>query len=296
MGILGQPSPGDSQNRIAENANASELQKGSTDTTETASALIFRLLNFAKQIALDAGNLLVQRLGSAQILNKGDIDLVTEADIAAEKLIIERIRSHYPRHAILAEESGEAASAGESRSEWKWVIDPLDGTTNYAHGYPCFCVSIAVERNGAIELGVVYDPMRNEMFAAERGQGTTLNDRRVRVSTVEELNKAMLVTGFPYDVRERPDFARGFTIFTMNAQAVRRDGSAAIDLAYVACGRFDGFWEDGLNPWDMAAGVLLIQEAGGTVTNFANEPLSIYTRKVLATNGLVHEAMLRLLP
>ena len=251
-----------------------------------------RLLNFAKQVAFDAGSLLVQRLGSARITNKGDIDLVTEADIAAEQLIIERIRSHYPRHAILAEESGEVVSLG-GESSWKWIVDPLDGTTNYAHRYPCFSVSIGVEHDGVLELGVVYDPMRNEMFAAERGHGTTLNDRCVRVSEVEELNGAMLCTGFPYNVRERPDFAREFARFTMIAQAVRRDGSAAIDLAYVACGRFDGFWEDGLNPWDMAAGVLLIEEAGGKVTNFQNEPLSIYTKKILATNGLVHGVMLR---
>jgi len=250
------------------------------------------LLNFIKQVALDAGTVLVQRLGSARITNKGDIDLVTEADIAAEELIIDRIRSYYPRHGILAEESGEAVTVGDTASEWRWVIDPLDGTTNYAHGYPCFCVSIGVEHNGILEFGVVYDPMRNELFAAERGQGATLNDRQIRVSDVEELSKAMLVTGFPYNVRERPDFAREFVMFTMNAQAVRRDGSAAIDLAYVACGRFDGFWEDGLNPWDMAAGVLLIQEAGGRVTNYNDEPLSIYTKKVLATNGLVHQTMM----
>jgi len=253
------------------------------------------LLNFAKQLALDAGHLLVQRLGSAQISNKGDIDLVTEADIAAETLIIDRIRAHYPRHSILAEESGEAVSVDGGTSKFKWVIDPLDGTTNYAHGYPCFCVSIALEHNGGLEIGVVYDPMRNELFAAERGEGATLNNRRIRVSEIDELSKAMLVTGFPYNVRERPDFAREFAIFTMNAQAVRRDGSAAIDLAYVACGRFDGFWEDGLNPWDMAAGLLLIKEAGGTVSNFDNETLSIYTKKVLATNGLIHDAMLKFL-
>jgi myo-inositol-1(or 4)-monophosphatase len=253
------------------------------------------LLNFAVNVARDAGALLVQRLGSAKITTKGDINLVTEADIAAENLIIERIRSHYPQHGILAEESGEAIFVGGKRSEWKWIIDPLDGTTNYAHGYPCFCVSIALEHAGALEVGVVYDPMRDEMFAAERGQGATLNDRKIRVSSVEELNAAMLCTGFPYNVRERPDFAREFTNFTMTAQAVRRDGSAALDLAYVACGRFDGFWEDGLSPWDIAAGALLIQEARGRVTNFKNEPLDIYTEKVLATNGLVHDAMLRVL-
>jgi myo-inositol-1(or 4)-monophosphatase len=253
------------------------------------------LLNFAIQVARDAGNLLVQRLGAAQITNKGDIDLVTEADIAAEELIIDRIRSHYPLHGILAEESGETLHEGSARSDWKWIIDPLDGTTNYAHGYPCFCVSIAVEQAGTLEIGVVYDPMRNEMFAAERGHGATLNERRIRVSNVEELNHAMMCTGFPYDVRTRPDFARDFTNFTLHSQAVRRDGSAALDLAYVACGRFDGFWEDGLNPWDIAAGAILVSEAGGRITNFQNEPLDIYTKRVVASNGRVHDAMLRLL-
>jgi myo-inositol-1(or 4)-monophosphatase len=232
---------------------------------------------------------------SLQVSNKGDIDLVTESDLASEKLIIERIRTHYPRHAILAEESGEATVAGETKSEWKWIIDPLDGTTNYAHGYPCFCVSIGVEYLGKIQLGVVYDPLRDEMFAAERGQGATLNDRRIRVSEIEDLNRAMLCTGFPYDVRERPAFATNFANFTMKAQAVRRDGSAALDLAYVASGRFDGFWEDGLNPWDVAAGVLLIEEAGGRVSNFRGAPLDIYTPQVLVSNGLIHEAMMRVL-
>jgi myo-inositol-1(or 4)-monophosphatase len=253
------------------------------------------VLNFATQVARDAGNVLVQRLGTAKVTTKGDINLVTEADIAAENLIIERIRSYYPQHGILAEESGEAVLVGGKRSEWKWIIDPLDGTTNYAHGYPCFAVSIGLEHNGELEIGVVYDPMRDEMFAAERGLGATLNDRKIRVSSVEELNSAMLCTGFPYNVRERPDFARDFVNFTMAAQAVRRDGSAALDLAYVACGRFDGFWENGLSPWDIAAGALLIQEARGRVTNFNNEPLNIYTEKVLATNGLVHDAMLKVL-
>ena len=253
------------------------------------------MLNFATQIAREAGNLLVQRLGTAKVTTKGDINLVTEADIAAENLIIERIRSHYPQHGILAEESGEAVLVGGKRSEWKWIIDPLDGTTNYAHGYPCFCVSIGVEHDGELTIGVVYDPMRDEMFAAERGQGATLNDRRIRVSSVEELSGAMLCTGFPYNVRERPDFAREFTKFTMEAQAVRRDGSAALDLAYVACGRFDGFWEDGLSPWDIAAGALLISEARGRVTNFNDHPVDIYNEQVLATNGLLHEAMMRVL-
>lgn len=254
------------------------------------------MLNFAIDVARDAGGLLIQRLGAAKVTNKGDIDLVTEADLASENLIIERIRSYYPQHGILAEESGEAELVGGAkRSEWKWIIDPLDGTTNYAHSYPCFCVSIALEHAGMLEVGVVYDPVRDEMFAAERGNGATLNDRKITVSSVEELKDAMLCTGFPYNVRERPDFTRDFANFTMAAQAVRRDGSAALDLAYVACGRFDGFWEDGLSPWDIAAGKILIEEARGKVSNFDNEPLSIYTKKVLASNGLVHDAMLRVL-
>jgi len=253
------------------------------------------VLNFAVQTARDAGSILVDRLGRAlQVSNKGDIDLVTEADLASEKLIIERIKSHYPRHAILAEESG-ASEFVAGTGEWKWIIDPLDGTTNYAHGYPCFCVSIGLEHAGTLEIAAIYDPMRDEMFAAERGQGATLNGRRMRVSEVDDLNSAMLCTGFPYNVRERPNFERDFANFTMEAQAVRRDGSAAIDLAYVACGRFDGFWEDGLNAWDVAAGVLLIEEAGGMVTNFEGGKLDIYTPKVMASNGLVHDAMRRVL-
>jgi myo-inositol-1(or 4)-monophosphatase len=256
------------------------------------------LLNFAIQTARDAGRVLLDRLGRAlQVSNKGDIDLVTEADLASEKLIIERIKSHYPRHAILAEESGATAGTElvAGKTDWKWIIDPLDGTTNFAHGYPCFCVSIGVERAGAVEIGVVYDPSRDELFAAERGQGATLNERPIGVSSVDDLNAAMLCTGFPYNVRERPDFTRDFANFTMAAQAVRRDGSAALDLAYLACGRFDGFWEEGLNPWDTAAGVLLIHEAGGRVTDFSGAPLDIYTPKVLASNGLIHNDMMRVL-
>lgn len=256
------------------------------------------MLNFAIQTARDAGRILANRMGRAlQVSNKGDIDLVTEADLASEKLIIERIKSHYPRHAILAEESGasEGIKTLTGQSDWRWIVDPLDGTTNYAHGYPCFCVSIALERAGSIEIGVIYDPTRDEVFAAERGQGATLNDRSIHVSAVDDLNAAMLCTGFPYNVRERPNFAREFTNFTMEAQAVRRDGSAALDLAYLACGRFDGFWEDGLSAWDIAAGLLVIEEARGRVTDFIGAPLNIYDPKVLASNGLIHDQMMQVL-
>jgi myo-inositol-1(or 4)-monophosphatase len=254
------------------------------------------LLNFAVQIARDAGLILTERMGrkSLQVANKGVIDLVTEADLAAERFIIERIQTHYPRHAILAEESGATVSV-ESASEFKWIVDPLDGTTNYAHGYPVFCVSIALERAGEIILGVIYDPVRDELFAAERGLGATLNGRRIRVSEVEDLNRAMVCTGFPYDVRDRGDFARHFAHFIMHAQAIRRDGSAALDLAYVACGRFDGFFEEGLRPWDVAAGVLLVEEAGGRVSHYNGQPFNIYTPPILASNGLMHEPMMQVL-
>src|SRR5919112_3206358 len=254
------------------------------------------MLDFAIQTAREAGRVLADKFGRAiRVTNKGDIDLVTEADIAAERLIVERIRSHHPRHAILTEESGDVISLGDAGSEYKWIIDPLDGTTNYAHGYPVFCVSVALEHRGRVVVGVVYDPARDELFAAERGGGATLNGRRVRASETAELNRALICTGFPYDVRERTDFARHFRDFIMKAQSVRRDGAAALDLAYVASGRFDGFYEEGLRPWDVAAGVLLVEEAGGSVTHYDGSPFRIYDPPIAASNGLVHEAMLEVL-
>ncbi|MEJ7577317.1 MAG: inositol monophosphatase family protein [Pyrinomonadaceae bacterium] len=254
------------------------------------------MLNFAMQTAREAGRILAERFGRRiQITQKGLIDLVTEADLAAERLIIERIESYYPRHAVLAEESGATVREGAEASEYKWIVDPLDGTTNYAHGYPCFCVSIGLEHKGKIIIGVIYDPTRDEMFAAERGAGATLNGRPIRVSDTNDLNGALLCTGFPYDVRDRGDFGRHFVNFINHAQAVRRDGSAALDLAYVAAGRFDGFWEEGLRPWDVAAGALIIEEAGGRVSHYDNADFDIYTPPLLASNGLVHEAMMRVL-
>lgn len=248
------------------------------------------MLNFAIETARDAGRLLLEKYGrELHISKKGDIDLVTEADLASEALIIERIKSHFPKHAILAEESGEAVIDGHS--ELKWIIDPLDGTTNFAHGYPCFCVTIALENNGEVVVGVTYDPTRDEMFSAERGRGASLNNKPVRVSRCEGLSEALLVTGFPYDIKRREDFARHLTQFLLQSRGVRRDGSAAIDMAYVACGRFDGFWEEGLNPWDMAAGVLLIEEAGGQVSSYDGSQLSIYSPPILASNGLIHRQM-----
>ncbi len=249
------------------------------------------MLNFAIETAREAGQILLERFGrKINISLKGDINLVTEADLASEKHIIEKIRSHYPKHSILAEESGEAII--ESDSAWKWVIDPLDGTTNYAHGYPCFCVTLALEHRGEIVVGVTFDPTRDELFAAEKGVGAMLNNKPIRVSETEELKDALLVTGFPYDARERENFARHFTGFTHKARGIRRDGSAAIDMAYVACGRFDGFWEEGLHAWDVAAGVLLIEESGGRVSYYDDSKFSIYKPPICASNGRIHTEML----
>lgn len=253
------------------------------------------MLNFAIETARDAGRLLLEKFGKiTQITKKGDIDLVTEADLASEALIIERIKSHYPKHAILAEESGEAIVSGGD-AIWKWVIDPLDGTTNYAHGYPCFCVTLALEHDGDIVIGVTFDPTRNELFAAERGKGASLNGRPLRVSATEKLSEALIVTGFPYDFKDKDNFTRHLTDFLLKSRGVRRDGSAAIDMAYVACGRFDGFWEEGLHAWDVAAGKLMIEEAGGMVTYYDGSPFSIYEPPICSSNGLIHAEMLNIL-
>lgn len=253
------------------------------------------MLNFAIETARDAGRLLLEKFGRRiAISKKGDINLVTEADLASEELIIERIRSYYPKHSILAEESGEAAAAGGDTA-WKWIIDPLDGTTNYVHDYPCWCVTLALEHNGEIVIGVTYDPTRDELFSAERGRGASLNNQPIRVSATGSLGDALIVTGFPYDIKRRDDFARHLTEFLLNSRGIRRDGSAAIDMAYVACGRFDGFWEEGLNPWDMAAGVLLIEEAGGQVSYYDGSRHSIYRPPICGSNGLIHSQMLAVL-
>jgi myo-inositol-1(or 4)-monophosphatase len=252
------------------------------------------MLNFAIETAREAGHILLEKFGRiTQITKKGDINLVTEADLASEALIIERIKSHHPKHEILAEEAGKAVIIGDS--VWKWIVDPLDGTTNYAHGYPCFCVTLALEHDGEIVVGVTFDPTRDELFSTEKGQGASLNGRRMRVSATDKLGDALVVTGFPYDFKSKPDFARHLTDFLFHSRGVRRDGSAAIDMAYVACGRYDGFWEEGLNPWDVAAGKLLIEEAGGQVTYYDGSPFNIYSPPICASNGTIHSQMLDVL-
>ncbi len=253
------------------------------------------MLNFAIETARDAGQILLEKFGrKIDIRMKGEIDLVTEADLASEALIIERVKSTYPKHSILAEESGEAVVLGGDTT-WKWIIDPLDGTTNYAHGYPCFCVTIALEHEGEIVIGVTFDPTRNELFAAERGRGASLNNKPIRVSETEDLGNSLIVTGFPYDFKGRDNFSQHLTDMLLRSRGVRRDGSAAIDMAYVACGRFDGFWEEGLNAWDVAAGTLLIEEAGGQVSYYDGSKFSIYAPPICASNGLIHSAMLQVL-
>lgn len=247
------------------------------------------MFDLAVQLAREAGQLLRDHLGRVtDISHKSTtLDLVTEVDLLSEQYIKEKISTHYPKHEILAEESGHQ----KTESEYRWLVDPLDGTTNYAHGYPCFAVSIALERAGEIILGVVYDPMHEELFAAEKGGGAMLNGRPIHVSRVSRLSDSLLVTGFPYNVRTNPISIEYFARFMNNAQAVRRDGSAALDMCYVACGRFDGFWELGLKPWDVGAGRLIVEEAGGRVTKFDGRPFTIYEPEMLATNGLIHGPM-----
>ena len=244
-------------------------------------------LNIAATIAEQAGATLLKYFGKTlNIRYKDRINLVTKADREAEKNIVRKLQKAFPAYGILAEE-GTTVEANT-----KWIIDPLDGTTNYAHGYPIFCVSIALEREGEIVLGVIYDPVRKEMFSAERGYGAVLNRNKMHVSKIRSLGRALLVTGFAYDVHTSPDNNLDhFANFILKAQAVRRDGSAALDLAYLACGRFDGFWELKLHPWDTAVGSLFVTEAGGKITDFQGGPFSIYGQETLASNGLLHGAM-----
>ena len=254
------------------------------------------MLGIAIEAAKEAGRFLKMNAGKAREIQQKagqEKNLVTEIDRRSEQIIIGLIRKYYPNHHILAEESGMNAGG---TSDYRWIIDPLDGTTNFAHGFPVYCVSIALERKGEVIVGVIYDPNFDELFAAEKGKGVFLNGRKISVSTIPSLNRSLLVTGFPYDIVENPNNAvEHFVGFLMKAQAVRRMGSAAIDLAYVAAGRFEGFWEVALNPWDMAAGALMVQEAGGTLSNFAGKPLNIYEKEIVASNGLIHQEMLGVL-
>ena len=251
------------------------------------------LLDVGVAAAHASGHIQRQRLHTdKKIEHKGDINLVTEVDRLCERKIIDVIREHFPDHDILTEET----PMPERGSPYRWVIDPLDGTTNYAHGYPFFATSIAVEYEGTVIIGVAYDPLRRELFTATRGKGALLNGQRIAVSRTPHLNDAFLCTGFPYDLRESSDNnVDHFNRIIMEATAVRRDGAAVLDLCYVAMGRFDGFWELKLYPWDVAAGVLLVREAGGRVTDFQGHEGTLDGRNILATNGLIHDHLLTLL-
>jgi myo-inositol-1(or 4)-monophosphatase len=249
-------------------------------------------LDIATEAALAAGVVLQDYLGKLEnaITEKGRPgDLVTIADKASEQVILEVLRRHFPQHSILAEESGKL---GNQDNEFLWAIDPLDGTTNYAHQYPCFAVSIGLLINGVPKVGVIYDPFRDELFRAAAGLGATRNRRPIQVSQTAELSKSLLVSGFAYDRRETPDnnYAE-FCHLTHLTQGVRRDGAAALDLAYVACGRVDGYWERGIAPWDVVAGIILVQEAGGNVTAYDGTPMKIESGRILATNGHLHDSL-----
>ena len=249
----------------------------------------------AKKAALKAGSYILKRLGKIkEVRYKGEINVVTDVDKKAERIIVDILSSSFPSHTFLAEENTYAPS--NKASDFKWIIDPLDGTTNFLHGFPAFCVSIALEYKSKVIVGVVYDPSRDELFYAEKNKGAFLNSERIRVSKVKQLKKALLTTGFAYNVLwARSNNINNFTNFIKNSQAVRRIGSAAIDLCYVACGRFDGFWELYLNPWDTAAGVVIVEEAGGKITKLDGSKYNVYAPEILASNSKIHSKMLKVL-
>jgi myo-inositol-1(or 4)-monophosphatase len=251
------------------------------------------LLDFAIHCALESGK--IQRKYFEKRINirhKGEIDLVTDVDMACQERIIELIKKAFPDDDIISEEKKNDFNGKKNR----WIVDPLDGTTNYAHGYPFFCTSVAYEEAGQITHGAVYNPIFNELFFGRKGAGAYLNGEKIQVSSVHDLKQALLSTGFPYNITttEKNNIDH-FLNFLFNAQAVRRDGSAALNLCYVACGRFDAFWELSLNSWDMAAGFLMIDEAGGTVTNLQGSEFSIYNNTIVTSNGILHKDMLMVL-
>ncbi len=249
-----------------------------------------KLLSAAWEAARAAGQLIREHWQEPkQIDYKGTVDLVTSVDRDSERRIVDVLQSHFPSHSILAEE--ETTVTG-TQASYRWIIDPLDGTTNFAHNYPHFGVSIALEREGEVIIGLVYDPLRRECFRAVKGAGATLNGNRIRVSATLELNQALLATGFPYDRRDRADdYLRFFKAFLIRTHGIRRNGSAALDLCYLACGRIDGFWEAKLRAWDIAAGSLAVKEAGGRLSDFCGNEFSIWREETLASNGAIHDEM-----
>lgn len=247
----------------------------------------------AIQAALKGGEIVQKCKGrNKRVSYKGVVNLVTEADRLSEDAIIKIIQKEFPEHNILTEES----KGYDNESDYKWIIDPLDGTTNYAHGFPVYCISIGLEKEGEIILGVIYNPVLDELFVAEKDRGAILNGKKIHVSTQRDLSKSLLATGFPYDIREsQVNNLDHFENFALRAQAIRRAGAAALDLCYLAKGIFDGFWELKLSPWDTAAGSLIVKEAGGKVTDFSGKRFSIYQKNILATNGKIHTQMMNVL-
>ena len=252
-----------------------------------------KYISAAKEAAYKAGEMLRKNFHEARKIHfKGTIDLVTHFDTLSQKMIFKHLSTSFPDHDFLAEEG----LSKENGAGFRWFIDPLDGTTNFAHKFPVFCVSIALERNGEVVLGVVYDPTRIEMFWAIKDEGAFLREEKIRVSSVDELDKSLVATGFPYDIRvSEVNNINHFNNFLTRVQALRRCGSAAMDLCHVACGRFDGFWELKLKPWDVAAGALILKEAGGQISDFNNGEYSIFGLETLGTNGLIHQQMIDIL-
>ena len=250
-------------------------------------------LKFTEELAKKAGLLLKSKFNQKHdITYKGDINIVTEADKMSEDLIIAEIIRVFPNHGILSEESPSIAGSADAR----WIIDPLDGTTNYAHAFPVFCVSIALEIEDSVALGVIYDPIRDELFTATRDNGAFLNGSKIKVSAINNLTRSLLATGFPYDIRDsRENNLDYFNAMAIKVQAIRRAGAAALDLAYIAAGRFDGFWELKLKPWDTAAGSLIVQEAGGSISDMTGNNWNISSPGMIASNGLIHQQMLDIL-
>lgn len=254
------------------------------------------LYDVAVDAALSAGKTLMRKFGRiTRVSFKGERDLVTEADLMSEEVLVATIRKAFPGHLIHAEEGG-CVRESDTQGEFEWFLDPLDGTTNFAHGLPIFAVSLGLTRNGSTVFGVVHNPVSNELFWAQNGQGAFLNGERIRVSGVSDIRRALVSTGFPYDTTDTGDNNLGnFTRVAARAQGVRRLGVASLDLAYVACGRFDAFWEPGLAPWDMAAGVVLVREAGGRVTDYSGGEFRLEGGQVVASNAKVHESLLQIL-
>lgn len=250
-------------------------------------------LKIAEQACRRAGAIQLEGMKKTLSIDfKGAINLVTDIDRACERAIVELIQGTFPDHDLLAEEG----TGQRKDSPYKWVVDPLDGTTNYTHGYPLYCTSIALEYKGEIVIGAVYEPNLDEMYLAEKNAGATLNGKKLQVSEIPILEKSMLCTGFAYNIRETTNNnLNHFQNFLMKSQAVRRDGVAAADLCYVAAGRYDGFWELNLFPWDVAAGFLILEEAGGQVSNFSGQPFDIYQKEILASNGRIHQEMVGVL-